>query len=480
MPKNLLLADDSITIQKMVGIVFAGEDFKITAVGNGEDAVARARTLKPDVILADVVMPRKNGYEVCEAIKADPELQRIPVLLLAGTFEAFDDARARTARADGHIAKPFECQALIDKVRQLVSAAQAQAPAAVAPAKPSQPVSSAQLQASAAVAPAPLAPAGRSTSGSSAAPARPAAPLPPAASQPRAESPPASAIPPAVGLPGGAPLPPGFRPPAGALQAMPRPPRFPPPPVVGQTFASTLRPPLAPRVPVSRPAATAPPPPAAAKPISAAPLGRSAWRDPFGLDAPEPPRSPAPAAPAEAAKAPPAHAVAGAPPPARIESPPPPDPALELDWSDLDVTEEENPEFAAPAQAARGGPAGEPAPAVASIDELDFGEAPPDTAAAVSLSSLGAIELPEVEPEEELTPGLGRLAPLSQEVGGRAAGARPASSPGAGDGGEAQLREALSRASREVIERIAWEVVPQLAETIIREHIDRLAKERQR
>jgi len=456
MPKNLLLADDSITIQKMVGIVFAGEDFKITAVGNGEDAVARARTLKPDVILADVVMPRKNGYEVCEAIKADPELQRIPVLLLAGTFEAFDDARARTVRADGHIAKPFECQALIDKVRQLVSAAQAQAPAAVAPA--------------------PLATAGRSTSGSSAAPARPAAPLPPAASQPRAEPPPASAIPPAVGLPGGAPLPPGFRPPAGALQAMPRPPRFPPPPVVGQTFASTLRPPPAPRVPVSRPAATP-----AAKPISAVPLGRSAWRDPFGLDAPEPPRSPAPAAPvAEAAKAPPAHAVAGAPPPARIESPPPPDPALELDWSDLDVTEEENPEFAAPAQAARGGPAGEPAPAVASIDELDFGGAPPDTAAAVSLSSLGAIDLPEVEPEEELTPGPGRHAPLSQEVGGRAAGARPAPSPGAGDGGEAQLREALSRASREVIERIAWEVVPQLAETIIREHIDRLAKERQR
>ena len=476
MPKNLLLADDSITIQKMVGIVFAGEDFKITAVGNGEDAVARARTLKPDVILADVVMPRKNGYEVCEAIKADPELQRIPVLLLAGTFEAFDDARARTVRADGHIAKPFECQALIDKVRQLVSSAQAQAPAAVAPAKPSQSVIYAQTQASAAAVPAPLSPAGRSWSGSSATPARPSAPLPPAASQPRAEPPPASAIPPAVGLPGGAPLPPGFRPPAGALQAMPRPPRFPPPPVVGQTFASTLRPPPAPRVPVSRPAATP-----AAKPISAVPLGRSAWRDPFGLDAPEPPRSPAPAAPvAEAAKAPPAHAVAGAPPPARIESPPPPDPALELDWSDLDVTEEENPEFAAPAQAARGGPAGEPAPAVASIDELDFGEAPPDTDAAVPLSSLGAIDLPEVEPEEELTPGPGRHAPLSQEVGGRAAGARPAPSPGAGDGGEAQLREALSRASREVIERIAWEVVPQLAETIIREHIDRLAKERQR
>src|SRR5512138_2141042 len=94
MPKNLLLADDSITIQKVVGITFANEDFEVTAVDNGEAALARARELRPDIILADVVMPRKNGYEVCEAVKSDP--------------------------ADGHIPKPFESQALIDKVRQLV------------------------------------------------------------------------------------------------------------------------------------------------------------------------------------------------------------------------------------------------------------------------------------------------------------------------------------------------------------------------
>src|SRR5512135_1974167 len=100
MPKNLLLADDSITIQKVVGITFAGEDFRITAVDNGEDAIARTRELRPDIVLADVVMPRKNGYEVCEAIKGDAELGKIPVLLLAGTFEAFDESRARAARAD--------------------------------------------------------------------------------------------------------------------------------------------------------------------------------------------------------------------------------------------------------------------------------------------------------------------------------------------------------------------------------------------
>src|SRR5512140_1657580 len=138
MPKNLLLADDSITIQKVVGITFANEDFKVTTVDNGEDAVARARELKPDVILADVVMPRKNGYEVCEAVKSDPALQHIPVLLLAGTFEAFDEARARQVRADGFIAKPFESQALIAKVKELIGGAPAQ-PAAVAAAPAAAP-----------------------------------------------------------------------------------------------------------------------------------------------------------------------------------------------------------------------------------------------------------------------------------------------------------------------------------------------------
>src|SRR5512140_360725 len=141
MPKNLLLADDSITIQKVVGITFANEDFKVTTVDNGEDAVARARELLPDVVLADVVMPRKNGYEVCEALKADPATRHIPVLLLAGTFEAFDEARARAAHADGHIAKPFESQALINKVKELVDgkAPAAASPAAPRPAAPSAP-----------------------------------------------------------------------------------------------------------------------------------------------------------------------------------------------------------------------------------------------------------------------------------------------------------------------------------------------------
>lgn len=125
MPKKMLLADDSITIQRVVSITFANEDVAITTVDNGDDAITKAKAIKPDIILADVIMPKKNGYEVCQAVRNDPELKHIPVLLLAGTFEAFDENRAREVGASGHITKPFESQALIDKVNELLGGAAA-------------------------------------------------------------------------------------------------------------------------------------------------------------------------------------------------------------------------------------------------------------------------------------------------------------------------------------------------------------------
>jgi CheY-like chemotaxis protein len=134
MPKTLLLADDSVTIQKVVGLSFANEDVSLVTVDNGDDAIARARSLRPDVVLADVVMPGKNGYEVCEAIKGDPALRHIPVLLLTGTFEAFDEERARRVGADGHITKPFEAQALVDTVNGLLARAVTAPPMALSQA----------------------------------------------------------------------------------------------------------------------------------------------------------------------------------------------------------------------------------------------------------------------------------------------------------------------------------------------------------
>jgi CheY-like chemotaxis protein len=136
MPKTLLLADDSVTIQKVVGISFANEDVRIVTVDNGDDAVKRAKEIRPDIVLADVVMPGKSGYDVCAALKGDPALAHIPVLLLTGTFETFDDDRAARVGADGHITKPFEAQALVELVNarlQNAAPAKSAAPAAAAP-----------------------------------------------------------------------------------------------------------------------------------------------------------------------------------------------------------------------------------------------------------------------------------------------------------------------------------------------------------
>jgi CheY-like chemotaxis protein len=130
MPKTLLLADDSVTIQKVVGISFASEDIQLVTVDNGTAAVAKAKELRPDIVLADVVMPGLNGYEVCRQIKGTPGLSHVPVLLLTGTFEAFDEVRAREAGSDGHITKPFEAQALVDLVNARLAAASPQPPAA--------------------------------------------------------------------------------------------------------------------------------------------------------------------------------------------------------------------------------------------------------------------------------------------------------------------------------------------------------------
>lgn len=123
MPRRILLADDSITIQKVVELTFSDSDFDVISVGNGDQALRKAREVRPDIALLDVIMPEKNGYEVCQILKQDPDLRRMPVLLLTGTFESFDRERADQVGADGYLTKPFESQMLISKVEELLASA---------------------------------------------------------------------------------------------------------------------------------------------------------------------------------------------------------------------------------------------------------------------------------------------------------------------------------------------------------------------
>ncbi|MFA7059196.1 MAG: response regulator [Pedobacter sp.] len=116
---KILLADDSITIQKVISIIFGGDDYTLTVVDNGKTAIDKARELSPDVLLIDAIMPGMSGYEVCEVVRATPALATKPILILTGSFEPFDEAKAKSCGADDFLAKPFESQQIVNKVKEL-------------------------------------------------------------------------------------------------------------------------------------------------------------------------------------------------------------------------------------------------------------------------------------------------------------------------------------------------------------------------
>lgn len=363
MPKNVLVADDSHTIRKVIEMILANEDLQIFSVDNGMDAVTQAKVLAPDLIILDVTMPGKNGYEACDILKSDPQTQPIPVVLMSGTFETFDEALAAKVKSDGHLTKPFESQTLLDKVRSLTG--QSSEPVASLPAQAPVPTLASTMRSSESplskptlsVPPAPS----MSPSASSSSPFRAGAGLT-ASSSPRPGAPSFPAAPRAP-IPLSTPVP-------SAPPTSPRP---------GVVSSQVVRPPVGIRPPASMPVASRPGAPSYSRPLmgSATPTPNRG-RDPFGLGG--------------------------------VASP-----------------------------AVRPFAPGEPS------------------------GVLGDAKTPVGIGMNAGAPSFAPAAPL-----------RPTT-----DGGEAALREALSKASQEVIEKIAWEVVPQLAETIIREHVARYMKERE-
>ena len=297
MPYQLLLADDSATIHRVVQITFATEDFQVTAVNGGNAAVSRAKELVPSVAVIDLGMPDLDGYTVCQAIKSDPATAGIPVLLLSGSNAPFDAARAQAVGANEHLAKPFETQALLDKVKTLVGAPLQ----AATPSFAARPVAAAAASAPAA----PPATGWAAPSGGFGAPsgaAAPARPAPPAVVARPVAPPPASvAAPTGFGapVPASRPAAPPIAPPMAAAPP-PRPATAPPmaPPAAAPTAAFGFgAPAAAPPTPAPRPVAPAPAPtrptPVVAAPASAPPAA-------FAAPALASPR-PAPVAPSAAA-----------------------------------------------------------------------------------------------------------------------------------------------------------------------------------
>lgn len=113
--RTLLLADDSVAIQKVIDLTFTDEGMQVITAGNGQDALEKLNQSKPDVVLADIYMPGVDGYELCKHIKQSDQFRDVPVVLLVGSFEPFDEADAKRAGADDVVTKPFQ------SIRDLVS-----------------------------------------------------------------------------------------------------------------------------------------------------------------------------------------------------------------------------------------------------------------------------------------------------------------------------------------------------------------------
>jgi CheY-like chemotaxis protein len=99
---------------------FADADFKIVEVSNGDAAIKALEEVKPNLVMTDIYMPGKNGYEVCAYVRHHPSLNATPVILLVGAFDAFDEERAKRSGATANITKPFEPGALIDLVKSVL------------------------------------------------------------------------------------------------------------------------------------------------------------------------------------------------------------------------------------------------------------------------------------------------------------------------------------------------------------------------
>jgi CheY-like chemotaxis protein len=119
MGKTILLADDSVTIRRIVELTFSETDYRVESVGSGSEALERLAELRPDVVVADVAMPGPDGYEVCREVKLSA--RPVPVVLLVGTFERFDEEAARECAADGHLTKPFDSASLVYKIESVLA-----------------------------------------------------------------------------------------------------------------------------------------------------------------------------------------------------------------------------------------------------------------------------------------------------------------------------------------------------------------------
>src|SRR5450755_2159178 len=108
MGRRILIADDSVTIQKAFALTVTGEDFTLTTARSADEGLTLARQTRPDLVIADASMPGRSGYELCASLKADAALRAIPVFILSSAQQPYDDAKGHQVGAEGNFVKPWD------------------------------------------------------------------------------------------------------------------------------------------------------------------------------------------------------------------------------------------------------------------------------------------------------------------------------------------------------------------------------------
>jgi CheY-like chemotaxis protein len=433
MGKRILVADDSLTIQQAFAMVMGGSGYSLSFARSVDDAMALAKKDgRPDLVVSDVALGSGSGYDLCAEIKADETLHDVPVYILASTQSPYDEARGRKVGADGHIAKPFESQSLLDAVASALAAPVKQGSAVLPqfaadfddntarisakdlPVEDDDSYGEIIIERGPASVPAP---APTQTAWSAKTPTRPSGmrPIPaagPTAPAPAQKSPRPSLIPgvrPSAGMPA---VRTGMTPPLTSSTPAPGAPR----PTTSRTMMGfpSVKPPV-----VARPATpTAPlsqrftPPPSFPAETPARPTGST----------PVPPMPSSPALPVVSAK------------------------------STLPTHPSASPVSTASAR-----------PTVPRFSSPPAEAAAPMTSPSSSITRKVATPVPPSAPVAAPSPALANAVSSVVDQKIAAFSAR---------GSE---YEAIAKLSREIIEQVVWEVVPELAEMIIRQEIDRLA-----
>jgi len=121
MTKRILVVEDQEDNRQIIRDMFAGTNYEIIEVENGEEALAAVAKQRPDLILMDVQLPIMDGYEATRRIRADPALRSIPIIAVTSYALSGEDKRAREAGCDDYVAKPYSPRQLLAKVREHLS-----------------------------------------------------------------------------------------------------------------------------------------------------------------------------------------------------------------------------------------------------------------------------------------------------------------------------------------------------------------------